>query len=276
VVERRTGAAVTRFGYDTAGRIVTATDADSVIRLERDVLGRVISETVNEYTVTTSYNAEFGSVTWRTRPSGVVTQWSYDESGRPQILVAGGQQIAVDPGPRPGPVPTEATIDQHDAPYTFDAHGRPVTRSDAAGDWHLTWDHHDRLIAVTTPGGERWHYRYDTFGRRIAKQCRGPKGAVLEEVQFVWSGDLLVEQHHRGRGGRVTATAWEYHPSSARPVAQITDGTLRAVSGDAGPLRSGRRYLDAESGLEYDRFRYYDPAAGSFLPARVQRFHSYP
>jgi YD repeat-containing protein len=173
-----------------------------------------------------------------------------------------------------------------DARYTLDAVGRPVTRSDAAGDWHLTWDHEDRLVAVVTPGGDHWHYRYDAFGRRIAKQRRGAKGAVLEEIGFVWSGDLLVEQNHRGRGGRVTTTAWEYHPAMAYPVAQVTESGVQAVMTDeAGvpvdvvgidgaqvgnletvPLRAGGRYLDAETGLQYDRSRYYDPATGGFLP----------
>jgi len=335
VVERRTGEAVTRFAYDAAGRVVAARNADSEIRLERDAAGRVVSETVNGNTVATAYSEQLGTVTARTRPSGAVTQWAYDESGRPAVLAAAGQRLrfgydggrevsrtsdaglavqqAYDASGRLAGQRIAGVTDRryaygadgrltavHDAiqgdrtigsavagdvRYTYDALGRPVTRTDAAGEWHLAWDHDDRLAGVTTPAGERWVYLYDAFGRRIAKRRPGPAGTVLEETVFVWSGDLLVEQHHR-TGTGVTVTAWEYHPSAAHPVAQVTGGVLHAVvtdgsgvpmdvvgvdgsrAGDAGaiPLRVAGRYFDAETGLQYDRSRYFDPAASRFLP----------
>ncbi|WP_305790265.1 DUF6531 domain-containing protein [Symbioplanes lichenis] len=336
VIERRTGAAVTQYTYDAVGRLLGARDANSEIVLERDALGRVVSETVNGNTVVTTYSEELGSVTARTRPSGAVTRWSYDESGRPVALAAGGQQLrfgyegsrevsrssdaglslqqAFDElgrltGQRiagvtdrqygyddtgrltavrdavQGDRPVTASS-QQDVRYTYDALGRPTTRTDEDGDWRLEWDHEDRLVAVTTPGGERWRYMYDAFGRRIAKQRLSAKGAVLEEAVFVWSGDLLVEQHHRTRAG-VVSTVWEYHPGATHPIAQVTDGTLHTVvtdaagapmdvvgadgtrTGDAAatPLRAGGRYYDAETGLLYDRSRYFDAAAARFLPS---------
>ncbi|SCF40122.1 RHS repeat-associated core domain-containing protein [Micromonospora matsumotoense] len=303
VVERRTGATVTRLAYDAAGRVVAADDADSEIRLARDAAGRVVAETVNGRTVASSYSEQFGAITGRTRPSGASTQWSYDESGRPAVLVAGGEHLrfAYD-GPREVSRVWDAglTIERDADPaaalaerpgghgavrYTVDALGRPAVRSGADGDWHLSWNHQGRLASVTTPRGDRWRYRYDAFGRRIAKQLCGTDGAVQEETEFVWSGGLLVEQHHRDRGGRVTTTAWEYHPAMADPVAQITDGAVHAVLADVAgapmvlvgtdgsrpvdpdgvPLRLGGRYLDAETGLEYDGSRYFDPATDRFL-----------
>ncbi|MET0495257.1 MAG: DUF6531 domain-containing protein [Actinoplanes sp.] len=335
VIERRTGTAVTQFVYDAAGRVVAARDADSEIRLERDTLGRVVSETVNGNTVSTSYSEQVGAVAARSRPSGAVTQWSYDESGRPAVLAAGGQQVkfGYDGGREVSRVSDaglalQQTFDQWgrlsaqriagvtdrrytydatgqltavqdavqgdrrldaevpgDVRYTHDALGRPVTRTDAAGEWKFSWNHENRLTAVVTPGQDRWAYRYDAFGRRIAKQRLGSKGAVLEEITFVWSGDLLVEQHHRTRAG-VSTTGWEYHPAVPHPVALVMDGAMYTVvtdgtgapmdvvsvdgklTGDAdmNPLRVGGRYFDAETGLQYDRSRYYDPAAARFLP----------
>ncbi|MFV2105245.1 DUF6531 domain-containing protein [Micromonospora sp. LOL_015] len=306
VIEQRTGESVTRLTYDPAGRIVAADDADSKIRLERDALGRVIAEAVNGHTVSSAYDEQVGAVTARTRPSGAVTQWSYDESGRPLLLAAGGQRLrfgydggrevsrswdaglSVEP-----PADDEAAADETregDGPaevrYTLDAAGRPSIRSEADGDWRLTWDHLDRLTTVTTPDGNHWRYRYDAFGRRIAKQRLDGDGTVLEETGFVWSGDLLVEQHHRDGTGQVTTTAWEYHPTLAYPVAQLTDGTVHAVvTGGADappelvgtdgrrlgdqpgtPVRLGGRYLDVETGLQYDGLRYYDPTTARYLP----------
>ncbi|MFE9187558.1 transposase [Micromonospora haikouensis] len=60
---------------------------------------------------------------------------------------------------------------------------------------------------------------------------------MLAETTFVWSGGLLVEQHHRTGDGRITTTGWEYHPTVAHPVAQLADGTAQAVvtDGAGGP-----------------------------------------
>ncbi|MFG1918548.1 DUF6531 domain-containing protein [Micromonospora sp. NPDC048898] len=304
VVERRTGTAVTRLVYDAAGRVVAAEDADSTIELTRDAFGRVTTEAVNGHAVVVSYSERFGTVTARTRPSGAVTQWSYDESGRPMILVAGGQQLrfayeggrevsrgwdagpTIEPPTVPGAGPDQHPGEPGEIGYTLDQLGRATSRSGASGDWHFTWDHQNRLATVTTPGDDRWRYRYDAFDRRIAKQRADEKGVVIEETTFVWSGDLLVEEHHRDGDGRVTTTAWEYHPTGTYPVAQVSDGTAHAVvTDDAGtpvhlvgtdgsrptgpdgiPLRRSSRYLDAETGLHYDGSRYYDPMTARFLP----------
>ncbi|MFG1610226.1 DUF6531 domain-containing protein [Actinoplanes sp. NPDC049265] len=332
VTERRTGTAVTRFEFDAAGRLIAADDADSQVRIERDATGRVVAETVNGLTVSTAYQEASGAVSARTRPSGAVTQWSYDDAGRPATLAADGHQVRFgyaggleisrssdagldveqvfddlgrlaaqriagvtdrryiyDEANRLAAVYDQVQGDREfgpdepatDARYTLDQNGRPATRSDAAGEWQFTWNGQDQLTEVTTPGGDRWQYRYDALGRRIGKLRLGAKGATVEEFRFVWTGDLLVEQHHRVRGGKVVTTAWEYHPSAAHPVAQITDGTVYAVvTDDAGtpmdvvgldgvatgaapvvPVRAGGRYLDAETGLQYHRSGYYDPAS---------------
>jgi RHS repeat-associated protein len=94
--------------------------------------------------------------------------------------------------------------------YRHDRQGRvvqrQVTRISRRPDvWHYQWDASDRLTAVTTPNGTGWQYRYDPFGRRIAKQRLGPDGAVVEQTDFTWDGPVLAEQSSTmvaGRGGR--------------------------------------------------------------------------
>jgi RHS repeat-associated protein len=302
VTERCTGEAMlTRFEYDAAGRVTAADDADSRIRIKRDPLGRVVSETVNEHTVFTSYGKQFGELTTRTRPSGIVTQWSYDQSGRPLVLQAGGQHLrlgynkgreasrvwntglTLEPAATPHPATSEQVINPDAAQYTLDTQGRPITRSHAGDTWHFIWDNENRLSEVTTPSREHWQYQYDAFGRRIAKQ-RSAKGQIIEKTKFVWSGDLLIEQHHQIGAGKITTTAWEYHPNLTHPIAQITNGIVHAVVTDNTgiptdiigldgaivdntiPLRYQGRYLDTETGLQYDRSRYYDPTTTQYLP----------
>ncbi|MFD0784041.1 RHS repeat-associated core domain-containing protein, partial [Micromonospora azadirachtae] len=196
--------------------------------------------------------------------------------------------------------------------YRYDAQGRMVSRTltdPAGGDrtWHFEWDAHDRLVWVRTPDGDRWRYRYDPLGRRIAKQrFADDDTAPVEQVDFVWDGSLLVEQAHTDEHGRTRVTTWEYHPDEQRPVAQTVrderdevgerfyaivtdlvgtptdlvdaDGELAwrndaslwgaVPGGDVSgviPLRFPGQYLDPETGLHYNVYRYYDPISGRYV-----------
>jgi RHS repeat-associated protein len=99
--------------------------------------------------------------------------------------------------------------------YRHDRQGRvvqrQVTRISRKPDvWQYRWDASDRLTAVTTPDGTGWRYRYDPFGRRIAKQRLGRDGAVVEQTDFTWDGPVLAEQSSTmvaglgGPGGRMS------------------------------------------------------------------------
>jgi RHS repeat-associated protein len=181
-----------------------------------------------------------------------------------------------------------------------DAQGRVTLRrlvlpSGGVRDWRYSWDELDRLVTVTTPSGERWRYRYDALGRRVAKERLGPDGgAVLERVEFAWDGVQPAEQRSGGR-----TLTWDWDPGGVRLLAQrersrdagrfhavVTDlvGTptelvdaegrvLRvrtslwgaAEAGSPTPLRFPGQYADEESGLHYNVLRHYDPAAGGYV-----------
>ncbi len=91
------------------------------------------------------------------------------------------------------------------------------------------WDGRNQLVGTTTPDGQRWRYRYDPFGRRVAKQRLDDTGAVIDETVFSWDGTQLVEQQHR-YGARVTATVWDY--TGDEPVAQTTRSWLADAPGE--------------------------------------------
>jgi RHS repeat-associated protein len=183
--------------------------------------------------------------------------------------------------------------------YTHDAEGRTVTRDR----WRFQW-HDDRLTGVVTPEGQRWRYRYDALGRRIAKQCLDSAGRIAEQTQFTWDGANLAEEMRSGAGPSV-ATVWEWAPESVRVLTQtrrvlgvgeaefhavVTDlvgapselvddrgnvawhlrmtlwGKVLAEPGEAyTPLRFPGQYHDAETGLHYNVHRYYDPDTGRYL-----------
>ena len=99
---------------------------------------------------------------------------------------------------------------------------RQVTRvSRKPAVWQYQWDAADRLTAVTTPDHTSWRYRYDPFGRRIAKQRLGPGDEVVEQTDFTWDGPRLAEQSSAmvaGPGGQVVAGG--YRPGRVTPLTQ--------------------------------------------------------
>lgn len=167
--------------------------------------------------------------------------------------------------------------------------------------WEFIWDAVDQLAEVRTPDGETWRYTYDPLGRRIRKYNPGTRVSV----HFLWDGDVLLREVHvasRGPGDDqqvVRITHWHHEPGSFRPLAREEagrtyfvapdhlgtpkeilepDGTVawRAQHSTWGALRSRDaaafcpirfqgQYEDVETGLHYNRFRYYDPESASYL-----------
>ncbi|MFB9925567.1 RHS repeat-associated core domain-containing protein [Amycolatopsis halotolerans] len=114
--------------------------------------------------------------------------------------------------------------------YSYDAAGRVVreVRRGLSGQRRIReyeWNDLGQLVAVTTPDGSRWRYRYDPLGRRIAKQRLAADGGVAEETRFSWDGTVLAEAA-RTVDGRTTVTSWDYRGGSAEPIAQTTRSWL--------------------------------------------------
>ncbi len=189
--------------------------------------------------------------------------------------------------------------------YRHDGEGRVVARERGGQRWTYEWSAENRLTGARTPDGTAWRYLYDPFGRRIAKQRLDGSGAVSEQIEFAWDGQVPAEQVHTGPGRPPVATVWEYAPGSPLPLtqtervlgaggdrfhaivpdlvgapAELVDdtgalaghlhtalwGPAVSAGGTAStPLRFPGQYHDPETGLHYNRHRYYDPETGRFL-----------
>jgi RHS repeat-associated protein len=176
-----------------------------------------------------------------------------------------------------------------DVAVTEDGYGRRVTQ----GAVRFTWSG-DRLTAAATPDGTVWRYHYDPLGRRIGKTRQGADGSTATTI-YTWDGTTLVEEAAPGR-----LVTWDHLPGTVTPVAQrerdaqgtrfrtfVTDsvGTPTDLLDERGglvwtsrrtahgreltaaptPLRFPGQYADAETGLHYNVFRYYDPATARYL-----------
>nr|WP_244858303.1 RHS repeat-associated core domain-containing protein [Pseudomonas sp. PP3] len=200
---------------------------------------------------------------------------------------------------RPGPwhLKGNRLLRHADRHYTYDAYGNLVRERRGENVTEYRYDSQHRLTGFTSPDGRETSYRYDAFGRRIAKTVDG------QTTQFFWQGDHLIAEssqtHYR---------SYLYEPGSFRPLAlldgkgpkhacpfyyhldhlgtpqELTDysgeivwsarytgyGKVSQITHGGGeqleqPLRFQGQYFDAESGLHYNRHRYYHPDTGRYL-----------
>ncbi|VEF10077.1 Rhs family protein [Pseudomonas fluorescens] len=203
---------------------------------------------------------------------------------------------------RPGPsqIKGNRLLMQGDRHYDYDAFGNLIRERRGAGQQIVTeyrYDCQHRLIGLTRPDGQTATYQYDAFGRRIRKTVDG----VVTE--FFWQGEQIVAESSQneyrsyvyepgtfrplalldGKGPK-KACPFYYQLDHLGTPLELTDysgeivwsaqydayGKVAALTLAADeyldqPLRFQGQYFDAESGLHYNRHRYYDPRLGRYL-----------
>jgi RHS repeat-associated protein len=180
----------------------------------------------------------------------------------------------------------------------YDERGRVVELRREDGVLRFGYDAKGDLTSVDLPDGGSVTYRYDVFGRRVEKVFRGGSRDGTR-VRFCWNDDDLVkEERWNGdelyeercylfashvpiarldrRGG--TERAIFYHTDHVGTPRLCTDeqgevvwrSAAEAFGHDASastfqPLCLPGQYFDEETGLHYNRFRYYDPFTTRYL-----------
>jgi RHS repeat-associated protein len=174
--------------------------------------------------------------------------------------------------------------------YVHDQDGQLVEKVMADGKrWRYRWDHAGQLQEVIRPDGLTVTFAYDALGRRVKKTFGG------RTTTYVWDGDDLAHEVALG----APLVTWEFDPGTFAPFAKVegekrygvvTDhlGTPASLFDEAGetawkaqldiygvartdvmrtgcPWRWPGQYEDEETGLYYNRFRYYDPDGGRYI-----------
>ena len=216
------------------------------------------------------------------RPGGN-ERYAYDEAGN---LSRDGESWTFD---------ADRLVQRPGCSYAYDACGNRIeTRDSAGGRTRYHYDARSRLVAVDLPSGQRAEYAYDALGRRVRRRL----GEI--DTLFVWNGDNLVAElcsdgrrrlyiHHRGSSHLVgwvesdasSTSCYFVHGDHLGLPQEVTDedgslvwaadydafGRIRRllVAEVEQPFRSAGQYADPETGLYYNRHRYFDPDAARYL-----------
>ncbi|HYO70577.1 MAG TPA: DUF6531 domain-containing protein [Archangium sp.] len=183
--------------------------------------------------------------------------------------------------------------------YTHDADGNLTEKHTPEGTWRYGWNGAGLLSEVERPDGVRVHLEYDALARRTRKLVLSAtadgRAAPEREVRFVWDGHVPLHEVASSED----VTTWLFEPERFTPLARedatgryavVTDhlGAPTEMYDELGqlawrmqldafgvgqadvalkqcPWRWPGHYEDEETGLLYNRFRYYDPGAGRYI-----------
>jgi len=186
------------------------------------------------------------------------------------------------------------------AAYSYDALGNLIKKEERNGQvWHYSWNAAGMLVKVARPDGHEVTFGYDALGRRIFKKFK------QTITNFVWDCNVPLHEFKTFDVEKEIAdnqlTTWIFEEASFIPVAKIKRdkkysivadhlGTPTALYDDEGlstwrieldsygkarlntgssltecPFRYQGQYEDVETGLYYNRFRYYAPEDGGYI-----------
>ncbi|WP_235178625.1 RHS repeat-associated core domain-containing protein [Serratia rubidaea] len=261
-----------RYQYDAVGRLLAHVDpAERVRRFMHDAAGNRLALTVRAVNETAEGWFREG---WHNDTryvfdrAGNLRQRRYTDGSRQDFVWDESQQlVAVHQG-------------ESVTHYAYDGLGRRIGKQTATESRWFYWQGDALLAEVAEPGGEppRPLALYDVAGRLQREKRQAALFNNLREYVY-YPGSfrpfaLLTQQE----GVR---SSYHYHCDPNGAPVRLTDvqgglvwseqcgvwGEPGAVHADrvANPLRFQGQYFDAETGLHYNRYRYYDPQIGSYI-----------
>jgi RHS repeat-associated protein len=294
--QRQQGQLLSEYAYDDQGRL----KAHAVSQQHQTLYRRDYAYSANG-NLDSIADTRHGQRNYQYDPLNRLTRVRHTRDQQPESFAhdPAGNLLMQD---RPGAAAVKGNrlLMQGDRHYDYDAFGNLIRERRGTAQKLVTeyrYDCQHRLVGVTTPDGRCSNYRYDAFGRRISKTVDG------KTTEFFWQGDNLVaessREHYRsylyepgsfrplamldGKGPR-KACPFYYQLDHLGTPQELTDfggeivwsakynayGKVTRLAFGGGeqleqPLRFQGQYFDAESGLHYNRHRYYDPEVGRYL-----------
>ncbi|WP_432702810.1 RHS repeat domain-containing protein [Lysinibacillus sphaericus] len=189
-------------------------------------------------------------------------------------------------------------LETKDAKFSYDEEGNLVEKVEKNGDtWKYEYYGNGMMSKVIKPDNTEVTFKYDSLGRRIEKSSED------KATHFVWDGNTILHEWNRTSEDlsymHKSFITWIYDNKSFTPIAKITrEGVFSIIRDYLGtpveaydvqgkqiwsceldiygrvkhfigerdfiPFRYQGQYEDKETGLYYNRFRYYSASEGIY------------
>ena len=263
------------YGYDAAGQLTHIQSRGGQTQYRYDPIGRLIAAVTPDFSETFAFDPADNRLDLSGNKQDHTGQTNSQE--KPSLNKVWGNLLKEYAGVH----------------YDYDQRGNLIrkTRNGEATDYH--WNGYNQLIKIENRNGST-EYRYDPLGRRTAKIRNGettvPIGIEREDKpaepysydpetdpllkippepqeQSEVRPELVYYQldhlgtpiaAHNAKGEAVWTAEYEAWGRICKET--VSDGLKTNI-----PFRFQGQYYDEESGLHYNRFRYYDPEIGRFV-----------
>lgn len=298
-VLRTQGQLDTRSHYDRSGRVQTRTRSSlGQVTYEYDAADNLIhrlhqqNRLPHERRQHMVYDASGHIGLGQESPSGYSETFAYDAAAN--LLDGSASGL--------GPVRHNRLMTYQDKDYRYDGFGRLIEkRSSQYGLQRFSYDAEHRLREVHNANGHTVRMHYDPLGRRIAKTELDAAGQLLNETCFTWDGLRLLQEQGNEQTSLYLYADNGYEPlaridglgsqQKIRYFHNDLNGLPEQLSDSEGQtlwharyriwgnafeerhepgcreeqnLRFQGQYLDRETGLHFNTFRFYDPDIGRF------------
>jgi len=287
-------------GYLTGQRVHSDTQTVVDLAYDYDAAGNLIERRDSRFGTDHYVYDPVGRIIQHLDPHGQVKHYLNDPAGdRLRTRIVAREPSPVTEQTAPGEWLREGEYEG--AQYRFDRAGNLIYRRDPSGELHLRWDANQRLIESRL-NDISTYYRYDPLGRRIDKRTGNHATSFAWDGDAL-VGDLIKTVVESESSDNVTAREWVYYPETFEPMAMLDDsagpntllhyhndpnGCPIRLTDSAGevqwaasytawgqianfhtelvdnPIRLQGQYEDFETGLCFNRYRYYDPRLGQF------------
>ncbi|MDQ1815672.1 RHS repeat-associated core domain-containing protein [Massilia sp. CCM 9210] len=275
-LEGSTGVAIERtYRYDPSGKLITKTDSlRNQMHYRYDPVGRILAATgerQESFAFDPAGNIQQPATVGIVRGNrlGVYQdlRYTYDSYGNVSTRAKGAHERA-EFGWNALHQLQRATVVRHGVTQTtgfeYDALGRRTRKSDTFGVTEFLWDGDLLLESRRGSKNELFVFEPDSFAPLATiqnqkiywyqnDQAGTPQELTDANGRIAWSADYKVWGEAR------LQTLGEHARASASLAGSINEHPVSQ------PFRFQGQQFDEETGLHYNRFRYYDPAVGRFV-----------
>jgi RHS repeat-associated protein len=229
------------FGYDPLDRLDSHNNQTDTLAWVYDPVGNRLSENTDDYgyqlgsnilldvqrtSETTSYILDERGNTTAISQGGSATSFSYNAANRPQSVHKDGMTTT----------------------YIYNALGQRTSKTQGGNTTHYIYTLQGQLMGEYTASGQAL-VEYLYLGNQPLAQLRGPS---------------VYYYHNDHIGTPIAMTDESQNVVWQANYTAFGDAEL-AVAAVGNNLRFPGQYFDAETGLHYNYFRYYDPSTGRYL-----------